>query len=124
MDGRDAGKEVEIGDGLTIGRTIENGVVVQDGGVSRKHAEVKCEGGVYTLQDLGSANGTMLNDQKITGIEVLRTGDVIVVGATGLEFTAPEDSRQIVGESTRLANVADVEGGGGGTSPGIALRGG
>ena len=119
LDGREAGKEVPIDDGLTIGRTIENGIVVSDGGVSRKHAQVRCEGGVYTLIDLGSANGTVLNDQKISGVEVLRSGDVIIVGATGMEFTAPEESRPMIGESTRLASVGDVDGGGPKTDPGI-----
>ena len=119
LDGREAGKEVPIEEGLTVGRTIENGIVVSDGGVSRKHAQVRCEGGVYTLIDLGSANGTVLNDQKITGVEVLRSGDVIVVGATGMEFTAPDDSRPMIGESTRLAHVGDVDGGGPKTDPGI-----
>lgn len=123
LDGREAGKEVALGDDLTIGRTNENGVVVVDAGVSRKHAQIRCEGGVYTLQDMGSANGTILNDQKISGIEVLRTGDVIIVGATGMQFTAPDDSRPMIGESTRLANVSDVEGGGRDTDPGVAAAG-
>lgn len=121
LDGREAGKEVPIEEGLMIGRTIDNGIVVQDGGVSRNHAQVRCEAGVYTLVDLGSANGTILNDRKISGVEVLRTGDVIVVGATGIQFTAPEDSRPMIGESTRLASISDVEGGASDTNPGIAV---
>lgn len=120
LDGKQSGKEVPVDDGLTIGRTMENGIVVSDQGVSRRHAELKCEGGVYTLQDMGSANGTILNDQKITGVEVLRSGDVIIVGATGMQFTAPEDSRPMIGESTRLASVGDVDAAAGGTNPGIA----
>lgn len=120
LDGREAGKEVVIEEGLTIGRTIENAVVVVDAGVSRQHARIRCEGGVYTLQDLGSANGTILNDQKISGVEVLRTGDVIIVGATGMQFTAPEDGKPMIGESTRLANVGDIDGGGRDTDPGLA----
>jgi len=120
LDGREAGKEVPIEEGLTIGRTVDNGVVVVDAGVSRRHAQIRCEGGVYTLQDMGSANGTILNDQKVTGVEVLRSGDIIIVGATGMQFTAPEDSRPIIGESTRLANLGDVEGGGRDTDPGAA----
>jgi len=124
LDGREAGKEVSIEEGLTIGRTVENGIVVQDAGVSRQHAQVRCEGGVYTLTDLGSANGTVLNDQKIGGVEVLRSGDVIVVGATGMEFTAPDDSRPMIGESTRLASFDDVAGGGPKTDPGIKKAGG
>ena len=124
LDGREAGKEVPIEEGLTIGRTVENGVVVVDGGVSRKHAQIRCEGGVYTLQDMGSANGTILNDQKITGVEVLRTGDVIIVGATGMQFTAPEEGKPMIGESTRLANLADVDGPASDTNPGIAAPGG
>jgi hypothetical protein len=120
LDGREAGKEVTIEEGLTIGRTIENAVVVVDAGVSRQHAQIRCEGGVYTLSDLGSANGTILNDQKISGVEVLRSDDVIIVGATGMQFTAPEDGKPMFGESTRLANLGDVEGGGRDTDPGIA----
>jgi pSer/pThr/pTyr-binding forkhead associated (FHA) protein len=72
-----------------IGRTIERtGLVLVEGSVSRQHAHLT-EGrdrDVWTLRDLGSANGTFVNDQPVDGAAAVRHGDRIRIGQVDLFF--------------------------------------
>ena len=70
-----------------IGRMSDSDVVVNDPGASRHHAEIRTDGtGRYLLRDLGSTNGTSVNEQDITAEWELRPGDRITIGHTVLEF--------------------------------------
>ncbi len=66
---------------LTIGRQSDCDVTLVDSNVSRKHAEVRMMPDGPTMTDLGSTNGTKINDVKISGSQVLVNGDVISIGA-------------------------------------------
>jgi FhaA, N-terminal domain/FHA domain len=72
-------------DRVIIGRLPESDVPVSDPGVSRRHAELRREDGGYILVDLGSTNGTKVNEAPI-GERVLEEGDRITIGRTVLEF--------------------------------------
>ncbi|RKN42002.1 FHA domain-containing protein [Micromonospora endolithica] len=74
---------------LVIGRSSSVDVVVHDPHLSRRHAEVWLDPEGATLLDLGSTNGTWLNDRRITGVERLVDGDVIRLGRTDLRFFDP-----------------------------------
>jgi len=63
----------------SVGRDIENEVVLDDPAASRRHAEIEFKDGAYVLTDLGSINGTMVNDHRVTA-QKLADGDRIVVG--------------------------------------------
>jgi hypothetical protein len=81
-----AGKAFPLSkDRVIIGRLGESDLVLSDPGVSRRHAEVRREDGRYVITDLGSTNGTMVNEATI-GERVLEEGDRITVGRTVLEF--------------------------------------
>ncbi|MFK5633378.1 MULTISPECIES: FhaA domain-containing protein [unclassified Ornithinimicrobium] len=73
----------------TLGRDADVTVVLDDPGVSRRHAEVRItHDGPHLqviLRDLGSTNGTYLNGEKV-GSEVLRDGDRVTMGRTHLTF--------------------------------------
>ena len=69
-----------------IGREAGNLVVIDDGKTSREHAKVRFADGVYTLVDMGSSNGTYVNDRQITGQVPLNDGDLIRIGDTTLAF--------------------------------------
>lgn len=69
-----------------IGRSDEASVKLEDNGVSRQHATIRCEGDHYWLVDLGSANGTYVNDSAITTARVLRNGDRIQFGTNLMIF--------------------------------------
>ncbi len=81
------GRRVNIpNSGLVVGRLPECQVVVSDGNVSRRHAEIKSVDGHYVVTDLGSTNGTKLNGRQIVGSVQLETGDQVTVGSTTLRF--------------------------------------
>jgi DNA-binding winged helix-turn-helix (wHTH) protein len=71
-----------------IGRGEEAAVRIDVGGVSRRHARIVAEGGRFTLEDLGSKNGTYLGDRRLEGPAVLEDGDEFRLGrATLLVFS-------------------------------------
>jgi hypothetical protein len=70
---------------VTIGRLPECDVVVEDPGASRQHARIRRTDGGFVLVDLGSTNGTLVNDVPIQE-HVLENGDHITIGETVLEF--------------------------------------
>jgi len=67
----------------TIGRADDNSLVLHDPDVSSYHAEIVISEGSFTLRDLGSANGTFLNGERIDEAAVYQ-GDEIVAGSTRL----------------------------------------
>jgi len=70
---------------VTIGRLPESDVTIPDPGASRSHAEIRSAEGGYTLVDLGSTNGTMVNGQRVRE-QQLEDGDRITIGRTSLDF--------------------------------------
>jgi FhaA, N-terminal domain/FHA domain len=72
-------------DRVIIGRLGESDIVLSDPGASRRHAEVRREQGGFVISDLGSTNGTMVNESTI-GERPLEEGDRITIGRTVLEF--------------------------------------
>jgi len=78
---------------LTIGRGLENNVVLLDDAVSSKHARIVCEGGEYLLEDLGSSNGTFINGVKVRR-EKLSNGQKVKVGVSTLSFEMVDLAKQ------------------------------
>jgi 3-deoxy-7-phosphoheptulonate synthase len=71
----------------TIGRTGRAAIRVEDTGISRQHATVSREGDEFVVRDLGSANGTYVNNRKLEGPHALREGDTLRFGGrTALRF--------------------------------------
>jgi len=76
--------------GFTIGRSPDNGLVINDMKASSRHAEIRPEGPSYAIVDLDSTNGTFVNDQRLPARSprLLQTGDVIRVGDMAFLFEA------------------------------------
>jgi hypothetical protein len=65
---------------LRIGRDPGNGLRLSHETVSRVHAELRHQGGLWVLRDLGSTNGTTVNGRRVVGAAVVRDGDQIGFG--------------------------------------------
>lgn len=89
--GNDAGHEIEIRPGktYTIGRAIDNDVVLTDIAVSRKHFDLRFEDGAWVIVDRGSGNGTVVNGNLEDNPFMLANGDVIEIGNTVFRFDQP-----------------------------------
>ena len=84
--GRNIGERFAIDKpNFRIGRVPGCEVVLDGDGVSREHARIIREGKDYILEDLGSTNGTFLNDVKVSK-ETLKAGDQIKIGDVVLKF--------------------------------------
>ncbi|MEN9580908.1 MAG: hypothetical protein RJA70_3917 [Pseudomonadota bacterium] len=81
MDGSDVGKVVALGQQnvFTIGRRSECDLPLKFEGVSRQHAQITFVDGAYVLQDLGSANGTLVRGRRVDSHR-LEDGDVLQFG--------------------------------------------
>lgn len=89
-----SGKEWPIDPGVTLGREAHNTIAMPDNKKSsRDHAKVWREGpGRYSVADLGSTNGTLVNDDKITR-QPLSDGDEIRIGEWVFRFVLDEDEK-------------------------------
>jgi pSer/pThr/pTyr-binding forkhead associated (FHA) protein len=82
-----AGKRVLVPPpGAVLGRSRECDIVLEDPGVSRRHAEIRPTEEDWVLADLGSTNGVRVNDRPLRGKHVLQLGDRIELGSTELVF--------------------------------------
>lgn len=77
-------REMEFAaDVVSIGRAHDNTISIEgDTNISRYHAVIEARGGGFWLSDLGSSNGTTVNDKPVGGEMLLRDGDVICAGGT------------------------------------------
>ncbi len=84
--GAEIGKKLPLGSGaVIIGRSSKSDVQVDQESVSRNHAKIKNNGKHFAIRDLGSTNGTYVNDELIDEMN-LRDGDQIKIGRTIFKF--------------------------------------
>ncbi len=69
-------------DVMNLGRDITNQLVINDREVSRHHLRFVRGADGYTMEDLGSTNGTFINGRRVTGATLLKNGDMIGLGET------------------------------------------
>ena len=77
---------------VSLGRDPGNDVVIPDRYVSRRHAEIRWDGHGYVLHELGSRNGTVINEGRLTEPHRLVPGDVILFGDLRLAFHLADDT--------------------------------
>ncbi|MEX1040926.1 MAG: ATP-binding protein [Pirellulaceae bacterium] len=87
IQGDDQGRRFELSDrGVTLGRDQTSDIHLQDTEISRRHAEIRPTQSGYELIDLGSSNGSYVNQQQVSRCE-LNAGDRIQLGHTLLIYT-------------------------------------
>jgi two-component system, NtrC family, sensor kinase len=79
---------------VLIGRDSSNTITLPDRHVSKKHASISPQGSEFVIEDLGSKNGTLVNDHPVQR-QVLKPGDEIKVGSTVLELTPLGDKEEV-----------------------------
>ncbi|MGH2697938.1 MAG: FHA domain-containing protein [Actinomycetota bacterium] len=96
-DGPLRGRRFEVTSGeVTIGRENSEVLVEDDGEVSRNHAVVRPSEGGLEIEDLGSTNGTFVNERRITEPTPLNRGDIVRVGQTRLDVEIPDDPNKTI----------------------------
>ena len=120
-------QEIELTpDAMTVGRSSACNIKIGDAGVSSKHAKIWCEDGEYYLMDLGSTNGTFVNDKDVDRAK-LSDGDVITFGMTKAAFVGDKPrarvnpSRAAAAPAGRAPSARPAQPGG---RPVAAARGG
>jgi pSer/pThr/pTyr-binding forkhead associated (FHA) protein len=81
------GRVFPVAEELTVGRAAGCGVTIDDTYASQLHARLFRRDGQVFVEDLGSTNGTFLNDAKVTGPSAMGRGDRLKVGNTVLELS-------------------------------------
>jgi len=86
-EGAHAGESISLrGSQVRIGALADNDIVIQSTIVSRYHAQIHHSGGKVEIEDLGSSNGTFLNEEPVHGIRPLRPGDRLRFGDVAMVY--------------------------------------
>ncbi len=106
-DARQFGKRHVLGDEpVLLGRGSENTIVLENDSVSRRHCRVEKRGRNYYVVDLDSTNGSYVNDELVTDIQ-LRRGDQVKVGDTILKFLSGSDVEAQYHETIYRMTIVD-----------------
>ncbi len=104
-----AGREVALAGNCSLGRSSSNSVVIADAKASRHHATIHLQDeGEFWLIDLGSINGTALNDRRVVRPVRLRDGDRVVIAETALIFRQGEADIEASLAGETMVTLAEV----------------
>jgi hypothetical protein len=81
-----AGAVFAVSGSMTIGRSPQTDVQIDDTFASARHARVSERDGLYYLEDMGSTNGTYLNGRRVGSLELLRPEDRFRIGDTEFRY--------------------------------------
>ena len=100
-----------VKESVTIGRDVQNDIVINDAEVSRQHVRFTKLGNGYSVEDLGSTNGAFVNSVRLAGQKALNSGDVLSLGETIVfEYTAVSSdmAATIVGGMSPISSPTDT----------------
>lgn len=93
--------------GSVVGRGATATVRIAEPSLSREHARILHQSGNWRIMDLGSANGTLLNNMPVRGMQCLRDGDILRLGNVVFEFTSSEQDA-VHGAATGQATILNA----------------
>ena len=91
-----------------IGRSPDCTIPLEFQGVSRRHFKVTIKNATGTVEDLGSSNGTFLNNTKIEGVTTLSKGDMVKLGSIALKYLPKGDTERLTYD--KLHEEANTDG--------------
>lgn len=110
ISGNAVGNRVTVHGNLLIGRDPHSSLVLNDPGVSGRHATLEDRGGTWTLVDLGSTNGTFVNGHRVTEAD-LRSGDKLGFGSSVVRFEIQDGADRAYSELiAELVHIDDLTG--------------
>lgn len=104
VEGALRGTTYEIDEACVLGRALDCQVHIQDLTVSRRHARVSRSNGRFVVEDLGSGNGTFVNEVPVSR-HILNPGDIIGVSTLRLRFDEIENSGLMTDSVTMVGHV-------------------
>jgi predicted component of type VI protein secretion system len=111
VEGAQAGRQLPLDSVVDVGREPSLPLHLdEDTQVSRRHARIAQQGGQVVVEDLGSTNGTYVNDQPINAPRALNPGDKVRIGLTVLELrtrqqvAARPSAVQVAPQFTQVGN--------------------
>ena len=116
------GESFELAEASTLGRSRDAVVPVADARASRHHALIRRQADGFWFFDLGSSNGSYINDRRVTTPQLLRNGDLVKIGDQVLRFEggAPPENpsfetyaqQTLIGVQSKdaLILVSDIQG--------------
>jgi len=114
VEGPLAGKVFNLQDSTVLGRSFDADIRIDDLTVSRHHAKVEKTPQGRVVEDLGSGNGTQVNDATIESATPLKDGDLIKVSKNVFRYSEKGESRQAGGGGpdlgVDLVSFSDTEG--------------
>lgn len=92
---------------INIGRSSQNDIVIDDPYISRHHLQLRLRFGAYTLFDVESKSGTLVNNVNVTEHR-LRSGDVIQIGGTKIVYLSDDTNEPYNPDLTDTFNSVDL----------------
>jgi hypothetical protein len=87
LEGESVGELFQLKPRCVVGTSPQCDIQLRDQGISGRHAEFSFQGGVFRVNDLGSTNGTFVNDRRVTSTELV-DNDNVRLGRTNFKFKA------------------------------------
>jgi outer membrane biosynthesis protein TonB len=108
IGGNDRGREFPIhATKTTLGRGVDNDIILTDIAVSRRHMNVEFDGKGFLFRDLKSGNGTLLNNKR-SGFSRLASGDQLEIGNTLIRFECPQAAPGAALSPAELARAGEA----------------
>lgn len=95
---------------ITLGRAATNSIILEDNSVSRSHSVLQAAGEGFTIRDIGSRNGTFVNEKKIQGEVTLSHRDTIKIGIYTLRYLAEPLEEMVPAREEATPRVEETEG--------------
>ncbi len=111
LEGHELGREFELeGDRWVVGRSPECDVVVDVAAVSRRHVILTDESEQFFVKDLGSRNGTYINNQRVVERAPINNGDRMLICDVLFEFRNPKEASQLGGVGHSFPSLLGPQG--------------